>query len=44
MFCGERHVHLTMEKHVMRYLKGKIDNGLIFISDREIILQGYTIF
>jgi hypothetical protein len=22
MFCGERHVHLIMEKHVMRYLKG----------------------
>jgi hypothetical protein len=37
-----RHVHLIAEKHVMRYLKGTIDYGLRYISDREIRLQGYT--
>jgi len=31
-----------MEKHVMMYLKGTIDYGLRYISDREIRLQGYT--
>jgi hypothetical protein len=36
-----RHVYLIMEKHVMRYLKGTIDYGLRYISDHEIILQGY---
>jgi hypothetical protein len=38
MFCNERHVHLIMEKHVMRYLKGTINYGPRYISDREIIL------
>jgi hypothetical protein len=33
-----RHVHLIATKHVMRYLKGTIDYGLIYISDREIRL------
>jgi hypothetical protein len=37
-----RHVHLIMEKHVMRYLKGTINYGLRYISDSEIRLQGYT--
>jgi hypothetical protein len=37
-----RHVHLIVTKHVMRYLKGTIDYGLRYISDREIRLQGYT--
>jgi hypothetical protein len=36
-----RHVHLIMEKHVKRSLKGKIDYGLIYISYYEIRLQGY---
>jgi hypothetical protein len=36
-----RHVHLITKKHVMRYLKGTIDYGLRYISDREIRLQGY---
>jgi hypothetical protein len=44
MFCGEhiepRHVHLIVAKHVIRYLKGTIDYGLRYISDREIRLQG----
>jgi hypothetical protein len=36
MFCGERHVHLIMEKHVMKYLRGTIDYGPRYISDYEI--------
>jgi hypothetical protein len=46
MFCSEhiksvyepRRVHLIAAKHVMRYLKGTIDHGLIYASDREISL------
>jgi hypothetical protein len=45
MFCGEqivtRHVHLTAEKHAIRYLMGTIDYGLRYISDHEIIFQVY---
>jgi hypothetical protein len=37
-----RCVHLIATKHVMRYLKGTIDYGLRYVSDREISLQGYT--
>ena len=37
-----RRVHLVATKHVMRYLKGTIDYGLIYFSDREISLQGFT--
>jgi hypothetical protein len=37
-----RGVHLIAEKHVLRYMKGTIDYGLRYVSDREIILQGYT--
>jgi hypothetical protein len=36
-----KHAHLIMTKHVMRYLKGAINYGLRYISDREIRLQGY---
>jgi hypothetical protein len=36
-----RSVHLITTKHVMRYLKGKIDYGLRYASDREISLQGF---
>jgi hypothetical protein len=39
MFFGERHVHLIMEKHVMRYLKATIDYETIYISECEIRLQ-----
>jgi hypothetical protein len=42
MFFGEIHVHMIMEKHVIMYLKGTIYYGLRYISDHEIILQGYT--
>jgi hypothetical protein len=37
-----RHVHLVVEKHVLRYLKGTIDYTLIYCSDREISLHGYA--
>jgi hypothetical protein len=37
-----RGVHLIAAKHVLRYLKGTIDYGLGYVSDREIILQGFT--
>jgi len=37
-----RSVHLVAIKHVMRYLKGKIDYGLRYASNCEIILQGFT--
>jgi hypothetical protein len=37
-----RHVPLIEAKHVMRYLKGTIDYGLRYISNREIRLQDYT--
>jgi hypothetical protein len=35
-------VHMIAAKHVMRYLKGTIDYGLRYASDREICLQGFT--
>jgi hypothetical protein len=37
-----RGVHFITTKHVMRYLKGKIDYGLRYASDHEISLQGFT--
>jgi hypothetical protein len=35
-----RRVHLIVAKHVLRYLKGTIDFGLRYVSDRKIRLQG----
>jgi hypothetical protein len=37
-----RRVHMIATKHVMRYLKGTIDYGLRYVSDRKISLQGFT--
>jgi hypothetical protein len=37
-----RGVHLIVEKHVLRYLKGTIEYGLRYVSDHEISLQGFT--
>jgi hypothetical protein len=34
-----RHVHLVATKHVLRYLKGTVDFGLQYGSDRE----GYVV-
>jgi hypothetical protein len=36
-----RHVHLVAAKHILRYLKGTIGYGLIYVYDHEINLQGY---
>ena len=37
-----RWVHLIVENHVMRYLKGTIDFGLYYDRDHDYILYGYT--
>jgi hypothetical protein len=37
-----RHVHLVAAKHVMRYLKGTLDFGLIYNGDHDFRLSGYT--
>jgi hypothetical protein len=37
-----RHVHLVVSKHVLRYLKGTNDYVIKYVSNPEIILQGYT--
>jgi hypothetical protein len=36
------HVHLVAAKHVMRYLKGTLDCGLIYDGDHDFTLSGYT--
>jgi hypothetical protein len=33
-----RHVHLVVAKHVMRYLKGTLDFGLIYDGDHDFTL------
>jgi hypothetical protein len=35
-------VHLIAKKHVMRYLKGTLNYGLIYASDSVFRLYGYT--
>ena len=37
-----RHVHLVAATHVMRYLKGTLACGLIYIAESEFRLCGYT--
>jgi hypothetical protein len=37
-----RHVHLVVAKHVMRYLKGTFDCGIIYDGDHDFTLSGYT--
>ena len=36
-----KHVHLVATKHVMRYLKGTLDCGLIYAVDSEFRLYGW---
>ena len=36
-----RHVHLVATKHIIRYLKGTLDCGLIYIADSEFRVCGY---
>jgi hypothetical protein len=35
-------VHLVTTKHVMRYLKGTLDYGLMYVTDHEFRLYGYS--
>jgi hypothetical protein len=37
-----RRVHLVAAKHVMRYLKGTMDYGLIYDGGHDFTLSGYT--
>lgn len=37
-----RHVHLIVEKHVLKYLKGTIEYGIKYGADCEFKLQGYS--
>jgi hypothetical protein len=37
-----RRVHLTVAKHVMRYLKGKLDFGICYTRDHDFRMIGYT--
>jgi hypothetical protein len=37
-----RRVHLVVAKHVMRYLKGRLDFGLCYNGDQDSRLIGYT--
>ena len=37
-----KHIHLIGAKHVMRYLKETLDYWLIYTSDNEISLHGFT--
>ena len=37
-----KHVHIVVAKHVMRYLKGTLDCGLIHDGDHDFTLSGYT--
>ena len=36
-----RHVHLTIAKHILRYLKGTVDYGLKYDTNQKINLEGY---
>ena len=37
-----RHVHLMVEKHAMRYLKGTFEYGLKYETNQKINLEGYV--
>ena len=37
-----RHVHLIATKHILRYLKGKINYGLKYEVNQKINLEGYV--
>ncbi len=37
-----RSVHLIAAKHILRYLKGKIDYGLKYDANQKINLEGYV--
>ena len=37
-----RHFHLISAKHIVRYLKGTIDYGLMYEVKQKINLEGYV--
>ena len=37
-----RHVHVMFAKHVVRYLKGKVEYGLKYDTNLNINLEGYV--
>jgi hypothetical protein len=37
-----RHIHWVATKHVLRYLRGMIGYGLIYVFVGEVMLRGYT--
>ena len=37
-----RHVHLISAKHILRYLKGTVDYGLMYDANQKINLEGYV--
>ena len=37
-----RHVHLIAAKHILRYLKGRVDYGLKYNVNQKINLEGYV--
>ena len=37
-----RSVHLIAAKHILRYLKGTIDYGLMYAANQKINLEGYV--
>ena len=37
-----RHVHLMVEKHAVRYLKGTVDYGIKYEVNQKINLEGYV--
>ena len=37
-----RHVHLIATKHILRYLKGTVDDGLKYDENHKINLEGYV--
>ena len=42
LLIDPRHVHLIVAKHILRYLKGKVDYGLKYEANQNINLEGYV--
>ena len=38
----QRHVHLIVGKHLVRYLKGTVEYGLKYEANKKIDLEGYV--
>ena len=37
-----RYVHLIIAKHILRYLRGTVDYGIKYESNKKINLEGYV--